>query len=225
MTRDDGAGLADRIKALIAERGMRHAERLPPERELGQLLGVSRSDLRKALATLEADGLIWRHVGRGTFLGARPVHNLDDVAFLGELANSQQLIDVRLALEPEMARLAAQKATAADLEAIRTCCARCRAAGEWRSYEAWDGNVHHAIARATHNKLMVHFFDTLNAVRRSIVWGQLRTTGGPSEDHDSFAEHDAIFAAIAARDSDAAAAQMRDHLESVRRRVLPNMRS
>lgn len=224
MARDDGAALAERIKAMIADRGLGHAARLPPERELCALLGVSRSDLRKALAAMEADGLIWRHVGRGTFLGARPVHNLDDVAFLGELASSEQLIDARLTLEPEMARLAAQKATRADLEAIRTCCARCRAAGEWRSYEAWDGNVHHAIAKATHNKLIVHLFDTLNAVRRSIVWGQLRSTGGPPPDHESFAEHDALCDAIAARDSEAAAARMRDHLLSVRRRVLPNMR-
>lgn len=224
MAREDAVALAGRIKAMIAERGLGHAERLPPERELCALLEVSRSELRKALAVMEADGLIGRHVGRGTFLGARPVHNLDDVAFLGQLANSGQLLDVRLALEPEMARLAAQNATRADLEAIRDCCARCRAAGEWRSYEAWDGNVHHAIARATHNKLIVHLFDTLNAVRRSIVWGQLRSTGGPPADHESFAEHDAIHDAIAARNSDAAAARMRDHLVSVRRRVLPNMR-
>src|SRR5690606_19618592 len=150
---------------------------------------------------------------------------LDDVAFLGELANSAQLIDVRLALEPEMARLAAQKATAADLEAIRNCCARCRAAREWRSYEAWDGNVHHAIARATHNKLMVHFCASLTAVRRSVDWRQLRTIGGPPADHESFGEHDSIYEAIVARDSEAAAGQTRDHLASVRRRILPNMRS
>ncbi len=224
MTRENGATLADRIKGMIADRGLRHAERLPPERELCGQLGVSRSDLRKALAGMEADGLIWRHVGRGTFLGARPVHNLDDIAFLGQLANSEQLIDARLTLEPEMARLAAQKATRGDIDAIRTCCDRCRAALEWRSYEAWDGNVHHAIAQATHNKLIVHLYDTLNAVRRSIVWGQMRSTGRPAPDHPSFAEHDAIHAAIVARDADAAADLMRDHLMSVRVRVLPNMR-
>ena len=128
---------------------------------------------------LEADGLIWRHVGRGTFIGARPVHNLADVAFLGQLANPAQVLDARVAIEPELARLAALHAVRADIEAIRACCdRRARAAADWRSYEAWDNNLHHAVAKATHNKLLIFLFDTLNVVRRSIVWGQPRTSRG-----------------------------------------------
>jgi DNA-binding FadR family transcriptional regulator len=223
MAREGSGGLAERIKQLVADQGLGHAERLPPERRFCEQLGVSRTDLRRALAEMEADGLIWRHVGRGTFIGARPVHNLDDVAFLGRLANAAQLIDARLAVEPELARLAALHAAGSDLEAMRTCCQRCRSAREWRSYEAWDSNFHHAVARATRNKLLLHFFDTLNAVRRSIVWGQLRATGRPADDHMSFAEHEAIFEAIAARDGPRAAAEMHAHLCSVRDRVLPAM--
>lgn len=54
--------------------------RLPPERELAQALGISRADLRKALAVLEAENLIWRHVGKGTFIGSRPIDTHADVA-------------------------------------------------------------------------------------------------------------------------------------------------
>ena len=118
--------------AIIADGGFAHNDRLPPERSLSGELGVSRAELRKALAALEADGLIWRHVGRGTFIGARPVHNLDDVAFLGQLANPAQVLDARVAIEPELARLAALHAIRADLEAIRICCHRGRAAADWR---------------------------------------------------------------------------------------------
>lgn len=223
MIEGNGQTLASRIKRLIADSGLGHTDRLPPERDFSRQLGVTRGDLRRALAEMEADGLIWRHVGRGTFIGSRPVHNLDDVTFLGRLANPAELIDARLAVEPELARLAAAKAIRQDIEAIRTCCQRGRAAQEWRSYEAWDSNFHHAVAKATHNKLLVHLFDTLNAVRRSIVWGQMRSTGAPPADHRSFDEHDAITAAIEGRDGAGAAARMHEHLCSVRERVLPAM--
>ncbi|MGQ0567333.1 MAG: FadR/GntR family transcriptional regulator [Gemmobacter sp.] len=215
--------LAEQIKAYVAAGGFNHNDRLPPERDLSQQFGVSRGELRKALAELEGDGLIWRHVGRGTFIGARPVLNLADVAYLGELASPAQVIAARLAIEPELARLAAFHGTRSDFEEIQACAARCRSATDWRSYEAWDNNLHHAIAKATHNKLLVYLFDTLNVVRRSTVWGQTRTTKLPPRDHHSFAGHDAICAAICARDGAMAAQKMREHLNSVRDIVLPTL--
>ncbi len=76
MTQDP---LPERLKRFIRESSFEHNARLPPERELCGILGVTRGELRKALADLESDGLIWRHVGRGTFIGSRPVLNLDDI--------------------------------------------------------------------------------------------------------------------------------------------------
>ena len=92
--------------------------------------------------------------------------------------------------------------------------------GRWRFYEAWDNNFHRAIATATQNKLMMSLFETLNAVRRSVVWGQLRLTKLPPATHESFREHDGIYEAIASRDPDLAAECMRIHLKTVRDRVL-----
>ncbi|MDQ2065881.1 FCD domain-containing protein [Xinfangfangia sp. CPCC 101601] len=213
--------LDEQIRLWIAENKFNHNDRLPPERALSQRFGVSRGELRKALAALEGDGLIWRHVGRGTFIGARPVLNLADVAFLGELASPAQVIAARLVIEPELARLAALYGTRSDFDEILSCAQRCREASTWRSYEAWDNNLHYAVAKATHNKLLVYLFDILNVVRRSTVWGQPRISKLPPRDHRSFAEHDAFCAAIQARDAQAASQKMRDHLISVRERVLP----
>ncbi len=217
----DAAALAEQIRQFIAAKGFNHNDRLPAERDLSEQFGVSRGDLRKALSLLEEDGLIWRHVGRGTFIGARPVLNLADVAYLGELASPAQVIAARLAIEPELARLAAVYGTRADFDEILACSQRGRAAADWRSYEAWDNNLHYAIAKATHNKLLVYLFDIVNAVRRSTVWGQRRDTKTPPPDHFSFAQHDAIAAAIAARDGALASQRMREHLNAVRERVLP----
>ena len=213
--------LAQRLRDLIDNAGYRHNDRVPPERELCRTLGTTRNQLRKALAELEAQGRIWRHVGRGTFVGARPVLNLDDVSYLGELITPNQVVTVRFIIEPELGRLAARHAIRSDQEQMKMCANRCRAAEDWRTYEAWDNNLHHAIARATRNQLFLYFFETLNSVRRSIVWGQPRATRKPASDYSSFSEHDAIVSAIVAGDGDRAARAMVGHLESVYSRVLP----
>jgi len=218
-------GVVAQIKRFIADQGLGHNQRLPPERHFCQQLGVSRVELRKALACMEADGLIWRHVGRGTFIGSRPIRNLDDLDFLRQLANPAQMMDARLAIEPELARLAALNATQSNIDEIHTCNERCRQAEEWRSYEAWDNKFHHAIAKATHNKVLLYLFDTFNVVRRSVVWEQARSTKHPTPDHFSFDQHDSIRAAIADRNAAEAAALMRAHLHSVAQRVLPAMTS
>lgn len=219
MTASDD--LLQRLRDLIDSAGFRHNDRIPPERTLCEILGTTRHLLRGALAELEAQGRIWRHVGRGTFVGSRPVLNLTDVTYLRDQIKPAQVVAVRFTVEPELCRLAARHANRSDREQMRLCADRCRAAQDWRTYEAWDNNLHHAIARATHNQLFQYFFETLNSVRRSIVWGQPRATLGPAKDYKSFTEHDAIVSAIDARDGDLAAQMMHDHLRSVYSRVLP----
>ncbi|WP_295048678.1 FadR/GntR family transcriptional regulator [uncultured Paracoccus sp.] len=220
---DPTTRLVERIRRLIADGSLANNARLPPERILSAQLGVSRVELRRALAVLAADGLIWRHVGRGTFVGTRPVHDLNEINFLRQLANPDKLLEARTAIEPELARLAAIHASRADIDTIRDCCIRGRMAPDWRSYEAWDSKLHHAIATATHNKLLIFLFDSLNVVRRSIVWKQRRDTVAPPSDHFSFDQHDAMAKAIAAREPDRAAAEMRAHLHTVAERMMPIM--
>jgi GntR family uxuAB operon transcriptional repressor len=213
--------LAERLRSFIAEQGFDHNQRLPPERALSEALGVPRGELRRALDELENDGLIWRHVGRGTFVGSRSIFNLDDVDYMRKLASPIKIIEARMAIEPELARLSAINGVKADFDEIERCHERCVAARDWRTYEAWDNNLHLAIAKATHNKILIHLFETLNVVRRSIVWGQPRSTKGPAPTHESFAEHRAILIAISQRDAPAATDRMRDHLLSVQSRIIP----
>lgn len=218
----DSGDLTNRLRDLIDTAGYRHNDRVPPERELCKALGTTRNQLRKALAELEAQGRIWRHVGRGTFVGSRPVLNLQDVTYLGDQIKPEQVVAVRFTIEPQLCRLAAFHATRSDREQMRLCAQRCREAEDWRAYEAWDNNLHHAIARATRNQLFLYFFETLNAVRRSIVWGQPRMTRKPPGDYSSFYEHDVIVSAIGAGEAHLAAHAMTTHLKSVYSRVLPD---
>lgn len=215
--------LVQSVRRMIDNDGYAHSDRLPPEREMCATLGVTRNQLRRALSELEEQGLIWRHVGRGTFVGARPVLNLEDVTYLRDQVKPEQVVSVRFTIEPEMARLAAIYGKKADHIQIKACADNCRNAPDWRSYEAWDNKLHHVIARATQNQLHLYYFETLNVVRRSVVWGQPRKSRKPPEDYSSFVEHDVIVQAILSHDANLAAQSMMDHLKSVYGRILPSM--
>jgi DNA-binding FadR family transcriptional regulator len=221
MSRSSLPRLVEQLKAHLAEQHHPLNQRLPPERTLSIRLGVSRSSLRKALAVLEAEGQIWRHVGRGTFVGARPSGQGEQLPAISNGTNPAEVMEARLLIEPELARLAALNARPADIDEMVHCIRQTKAAREWRAYELWDHNLHRAIAAATGNALLVSLFDALNAVRRAVVWGRLRTYRlTPELDHHSFAEHDLIFGAIVDRDLEEAARRMREHLLSVRRNLL-----
>lgn len=215
--------LVQRVREMINGDGYAHNDRLPPEREMCKTLGVTRNKLRRALSDLEAQALIWRHVGRGTFVGARPVLNLDDVTYLRDQVTSAQVVSVRFTIEPELARLGAIYGKKTDQDQLLACAERCRSAPDWRSYEAWDNKLHHAIARSSQNKLYLYYFETLNVVRRSMVWTQPRKTLKPVDDYSSFFEHDRIVQAIVDRDGDLAAQSMKRHLQSVYSRILPRL--
>jgi DNA-binding FadR family transcriptional regulator len=221
MTRQVIAQSLALLRAFIAEREFSLNDQLPPERELCAMLSLTRAALRQALDVLEEEGQVWRQVGRGTFIGARPVLNLAEVKFLTSVSSPAQIIDARLSVEPGLARAAASNGLASDLVELRLCHNRCERAGSWQVFEAWDNRFHYAVATATKNKLLMTLFETLNAVRRSQIWRTVRSGAKPPPGHTTFVEHVAILAAITQRDADGAEEAMRRHLYSVRSRLLP----
>src|SRR5215203_6532918 len=89
--------------------------RLPPERRLVEMLGLNRPALRKALAVLESEGQIWRHVGKGTFVGSRPTIAQGDMSAIARKTNPGEVMRTRILLEPEVAAMAALNATPAHV--------------------------------------------------------------------------------------------------------------
>ena len=222
MTENIATGTAlSRLRTYLAQIEMPLDSRLLPERELAETLGVTRAGLRKALAVLESENQIWRHVGKGTFIGSRPVETMADIVAITRRTNPAEVMRTRLVLEPEVARMAALNATSAHIAEMRLCMQRTRAAQTWRQYEAWDNRLHRVIAESTQNSLLLALLDTLNAVRRAVVWGRLRVDKvKPAPTHHSFEDHESIVAAIENRDLNRAAAAMRAHLENVERNLL-----
>jgi len=215
IKRDDAL---DQLRVLIAEGDYTPGDRLPPERVLMTRFGVTRNVLRKALDTLEREGAIWRHVGKGTFVASHGSGNT--LADLTRLVSPVQLTRARLSLEPAIAREAALHATAEAVAAVKAARDHACNAKSWDDYEAQDDIFHRAIAEATGNVLLLSLFDHLNEVKRAVAWNAVvRASDRPARDHASFADHDEICAAIEARDQAAAQAAMRNHLSAVARRL------
>lgn len=214
----------DAISGWLASTGAVPGDKLPPERELSERLGISRGDLRKALTALETEGVIERHVGRGTYLrlpSATSSGKLPMVARLAEVTSPHDAMMARLTLEPELAGHAAIHASPRHLAEARRLADGMRAASNWAEYESLDTRLHELIAIASRNPLLVELHRIVNAVRVSVVWSNLQIPEhGPPKDYHSFAEHDAIIDALESRDRRAAHAAMRAHLKSVRATLL-----
>jgi DNA-binding FadR family transcriptional regulator len=192
--------------------------KLPTERDLVQRLAAPRSAIRQALEALERDGMIIRHVGRGTFLTDAAVQQVD-----GAPADTSpaEIMQVRLLLEPQVAALAARVGTQADLDRIVECLDAGGRAEDFEGFEAWDAKLHHSIAKAAHNGLLMNMFDVLNTARALPIWGTLkRRTSSPERRRCYHNEHTAIIDALRDRDPAEAGGAMRTHLQNVSNNLL-----
>jgi DNA-binding FadR family transcriptional regulator len=130
------------------------------------------------------------------------------------------VIEVRLAVEPVIARLAALRASQADIRRLQLLVAETREATDPSVYEKADEKFHRAVAEAARNALFLSLFDTLSASRRDATWRRL------SENAHCFkrqsvhsASHQEIYEAIAARNSERAFECMYRHLSDIQRHV------
>lgn len=182
---------------------------------------MSRATLRKALDALERDGLIWRHVGKGTFVSDIPRLTANSaVAELGRQLTPFRMMRARIAIEPGIAREAAINASGDVLTRMMRAIDRSKAAATWSEYEVQDDVFHRTLAEASDNRLLLSLFDQLNEVRRAVAWGNVtRHSQRPTENHVSFAEHDTVARAIVDRNAVAAGDAMRTHLLSVAQRL------
>ncbi|WP_244287894.1 FCD domain-containing protein [Labrenzia sp. 011] len=211
----------ERLRIIVNQLTVEGAEQLPTERELSETIGVGRRAVRRALEVLETEGKIWRRQGAGTFIGSEPAHPEKQFVALNEESNMLEVMEVRLQLEPVLARLAALRANPADIAAMREIAGRVGKADDLDGRELWDSALHRAIARAANNTLFLALFDVVDRVRQDAAWRHVREALRTSDAMALYkSQHVDIIRAIENRDPVSAEKAMRGHLLALQQRLL-----
>jgi GntR family uxuAB operon transcriptional repressor len=239
-----GRQLAELILAESERAGLGPGSRLPTERQLAVDLGVTRSGVRMALAALEADGLVSREVGRGTFFSDAAGQAFDALRETpGEATGGAtgraavypaaaatdfapaDVMTIRRLLEPQAMPLVVMWATARDFAEMERCVAGGDQAVNYEEFETWDLALHRAIMAAAHSPILAALYGVVESARHGQVWGDLKRRSASSQRRAVYQEdHRAIVAGLRARDADAAVEAMRTHLTRVAGHLLGETR-
>lgn len=210
------AEVASQISRLIEAGRFKPGDRLPPERDLAEMFGVSRTSVRDAIRVLEMRGLVEPRHGEGTVVKHVPIDAI--VSPLADVLVSSKnltadLFDMRKMLEPPLARAASLRATAEDLKVMKDILKRQAErvrAGKIAIEE--DNAFHYQIATAARNQVVLAVMDV---VMELLQESRSRSLQGPGRAEKSLDGHRRILFAIRNGDPDLAAEAMRLHLEEI----------
>ena len=209
------ASITAQLRREILGGGYGYSERLPAERELALQFGASRGTVREALRRLEEMNLVSRRVGSGTFVRYRGHADHEDIA---ELTSPLELIDVRLVVEPQMARLAVMNANAQDLQHMREALNIVEASkDDVEEFSRGDEAFHLALAESSRNPLLLWLYRHINEVRRHTQWDARKDKIlTPQRIAEYNQQHRQLYTAIASRDMEQALKTITAHLEKAR---------
>lgn len=209
----DDVKAAGTIREYCSDEGLDEGDRLPPERRLVEILDMSRTQLRRGLARLEAERVITRTVGRGTFLAQSHSGDQD--------VSPRDVLVVRSMLEPVIVKLAVATATPADLDQVMEILEASEQAATPDQWETLDASLHMAIVRSTHNALVTDLYARITKARSGSVWGELKRKSYNQENRRAYERHHrTIVQALVRRDLVAAEEGVVEHLRYVSRVML-----
>jgi|SRR5699024_16149 len=203
----------------------RPGDKLPPERRMVEMLGVSRSPLREALKCLDILGFIEIRQGDGTYRSTRDASALPKVISWGLLLGSQEvkdLIDARYYTETALAELAAQRRTADDVMFFRSCLQEMQASNTPEEFAEADTQFHFAVAEAANNSTLSSMLESIRFLLDAWI---VRVVSEALEKAPLIAEHQKIFDAIAGQNPQEARTAMGDHILSVTQRLRGTLES
>ncbi|HGO5395386.1 TPA: Uxu operon transcriptional regulator [Klebsiella michiganensis] len=216
------------IRNLIIQTPYNPGDRLPPEREIAEMLDVTRTVVREALIMLEIKGLVEVRRGAGIYVldnavgeGAAESADINHCNDAGPF----ELLQARQLLESNIAEFAALQATREDIIKMRQALQleeRELASSAPGGSESGDMQFHLAIAEATHNSMLVELFrQSWQWRENNPMWIQLhRHLGDTHYRQEWLVDHKRILAALIKKDARAAKLAMWQHLENVKRRLL-----
>jgi GntR family transcriptional repressor for pyruvate dehydrogenase complex len=205
--------LIQRFQEMLREGVLTQGTRLPPERELAAHFNVARSSLRQALKVLEIMGIITQKVGDGSYLNTDTSAVLSvpmEFLFLLDDTSVEELTELRLLMEPGLARLAAQRATADDIALLRKSIKDLESSAKDKlKLVSSDLLFHRAIFQASKNRAASSLFQTIHRAMAKMIL----VTSQLVELEHTLSFHKPIMRAIEQRDGEQAAALMTDHLK------------
>jgi GntR family transcriptional repressor for pyruvate dehydrogenase complex len=207
---------AEQIYSLIKRQHLRPGDLIPPERELALQLGISRNSVREALVALEMMGVIAIKRSTGAVVQSLAFPSVTERAVMPDSdpqALVNNLIEIRLILEPEAAAMAAARRTPEDIDRLRSILSR--AASNLNDIELQiqcDAEFHLALSVASGNDVLVRIMasigDLFEVSRR---W----TLAVEGRAHTSLEQHRKVLRAVEDKDVEAARAHMHEHISSV----------
>ncbi len=201
--------VARRIADLVARGEVNPGDKLPSERDLAEMLQVSRPTVREAMIALEVSGLIEIRTGSGIYVLERHANPVLADGGMGPF----EILEMRMLLEPEAAALAAKRISDAQLEALGQVLADMQRSEMTPDVEQHDRRFHTLIARATENGAIEATVDWLWQLRAGAQLNQAFHQRILEEGiYPVLGQHTEIFEAIKARDSQNARQAMRRHL-------------
>lgn len=216
----------DYIQGEIFKGTLKRGEKLPPERDLAEQLGVSRNSVREAMRTLSLLGFISSTQGAGNFVSCDLEKNLIEstrmMLMMGE-ADYCQISELRQGLESQAVLLAAGRITAAQAARLEDIAAQMRACSnqDLARSSALDNELHFVIGEASCNQLILVVLRALSETIRSFIDNMhRRIMSDPELGRRLQATHQGIVQALLSRDGMAAAQMMRDHFQVVDNAIL-----
>jgi GntR family transcriptional regulator, transcriptional repressor for pyruvate dehydrogenase complex len=209
--------IVQQVEESIHKGALKPGDQLPPERELAEQFGVSRTAVREAVKALREKGLVEAYPGRGTFITDGSSYtirqSLDRMMRSGH-EGFTSLAEVREILEPEIAALATTRASEEDLASMREQVAAMDAAKrDPEAYIEADLDFHLALAEAADNAIILSLIDSIVGLLREQRMGIFQVDGGPERGQY---HHKRILEAIEHRDPVGAREAMKAHLKQVR---------
>ena len=204
------------ILDLLRQKELKPGDKLPPERELAEMLGVSRPSLREALRALSIMKVVEVRQGDGTYVSAlKPEELVEHLEFVFMLDDSTtlQLFEARKIVETGNAALAAERISDEELAALHVCLEKSEhSVNDPEAFLQTDIELHEIITRAARNPMLERFMASIRTLGRA---SRHRTSHMPGVTKMVVLHHRQIVAALEARDPAATSAAMLQHLEYV----------
>lgn len=207
--------VVERLRDMIHSGELSSGDRLPPERDLAKLLGVSRPTLRAGIRSLSTVGILQSKQGAGTFVAAADESPTLDGSALKMLSalhgfTPDEMFEARLALEMSIAGLAAERATSEQMTLMAEEITGMYASlTDPEQYLVHDMQFHQTIAAASNNRILTSL---MNMVARILFESRSKTVHRALDLKESAEQHHNIYRAMRERDPQSARSAMHDHL-------------